>query len=332
MKNTILLAIVCIALGFSAGWLAKPDTKSNGGSPSDEPSKRSSTSSKTSTATAKKHQPTARPARTGATAKKVTSMDELDPETKKQIEESQKKQQKMVRDQLKKKFDLKIASMVKELGLDASQEKALRAFFDQQLDLLSSSSPMESMGDPDSMKKMAAAMRGDGLDDYMKEFLSDDQMEGLETFQKRQKKNKIEGKAMKDLSKIQQALDLTDDQRDAVYNVLVEDAEKSIDAQSDANVVMDGMMKTMGLDIDMGDMDVGSLMQMDANQKKGEKIDQVSIIAQMKEDRAKKIDAKVERMAPVLNEAQLDQYRNHLESKGGMFNMMIQGMESAGDQ
>jgi len=49
-------------------------------------------------------------------------------------------------------------------------------------------------------------------------------------------------------------------------------------------------------------------------------VDQASVIAKMKEDRARKIDTKVERMAPVLNESQLDQYRNHLESKGGIFN------------
>ncbi len=42
---------------------------------------------------------------------------------------------------------------------------------------------------------------------------------------------------------------------------------------------------------------------------------------------AKKIDAKVERMAPVLSEPKLKQYRNYLESSGGLFNMMMQGME-----
>jgi hypothetical protein len=135
---------------------------------------------------------------------------------------------------------------------------------------------------------------------------------------------------MQDLARIQQALDLNDDQRDAVYNVLVEDAEKSIAAKSDASVVMDGMMKSMGFEMDMGEIDMGSLMQMDFEQD-GD-VDQASVIAKMKEDRVRKIDAKVERMAPVLNEAQLDQYRNHLESKGGMFNMMIQGMGGGGGQ
>jgi len=324
MKNTLLLALVCIALGFSAGWLAKPNTATTETTQTNKQSKRSST---TTASSSEKPNPRTRH-RSQAEVKTVTSDDELDPETKKRIEEAQERQKKIMSEQLGKKFNLKIATMVKELGLDATQEKALRAFFDKQIDLLSSSNPMENMSDPDSMKMMAAAMRGDGLDDYMKDFLSEEQMEGLDTFQKRQQKNKIEGKALKDLSTIQQVLDLSDDQRDAVYNVLVEDAEKSIANQSDANVVMGGMMKSMGLDMDMGEMDMGSLMALESPQNE-EKVDKASIITKMKDDRAKKIDTKVERMASVLDDAQLKQYRNHLESKGAMFNMMIQGIEQS---
>jgi len=325
MKNTLLLAMVCIALGFSAGWLAKPDTATTETTQTNKQSKRPSAATASSS-----EKPTPRTRqRSHAEVKTITSAEELDPETQKQIEKSQERQKKMMREQLGKKFNLKIATMVKELGLDATQEKALRAFFDKQLDLLSSSNPMENISDPDSMKKMAAAMRGDGLDDYMKDFLSEEQMEGLDTFQKRQQKNKIEGKALKDLSTIQQVLDLTDDQRDSVYNVLVEDAEKSIANQSDANVVMGGMMKSMGLDMDMGEMDMGSLIALELPENQEEEVDKVSIITKMKDDRAKKIDTKVERMASVLDDAQLKQYRNHLESKGAMFNMMIQGIEQS---
>lgn len=236
----------------------------------------------------------------------------------------------MMRNQLKKKFDMRIDSMIAELGLDADQEKALRAYFDKQLDILSSTDPQKMMSDPDSMAKLAAAMRGDDLAEAMSEHLTDEQKEGLEAMQLRKKKNKIDGIAMKDLSKIQQALDLTDEQRDEVYNILIEDAETKLENESDANVVMNGMMSSMGIDMDMGDMDMGAMMQLDPSQN-NTPADQSSIIAQMKEQRARQIDAKVERMAPALNETQLRQYRNHLENKGGMFNMMIQGMEMQGE-
>ena len=195
--------------------------------------------------------------------KDVVHYADLDEETKQQIEQAQTRQQKMVRNQLKKKFDMRIEAMVAELGLDTDQEKALRAYFDKQLDLLSSSNPMEMAGDPESMKTMAAAMRSDGLAEAMDEHLSKEQKEALDAMQQRKKKNKIEGLAMKDLSKIQQALDLNDEQRDEVYNILIEDAESKLENESDASVVMNGMMKSMGLEMDMGDMDMGALMQLD---------------------------------------------------------------------
>ncbi|NWK55097.1 hypothetical protein HW115_05715 [Verrucomicrobiaceae bacterium N1E253] len=323
MKNTILLAILCLALGFSAGWLAKPATTT--APPEEDPApvtRANKKASPKSVATT----PDTRP-RTRSSVEVYSSDDELDEETKQQINEAQSRQQKMVRDQLKKKFDLKIAAMVEELGLDAEQEKALRDFFEQQLDVLSESNPMEMASDPEAMKKLAAAMRGDGLNEHMANHLSEEQIDKLEAFETRQKKNKTEGMAMKDLAKIQQALDLSEEQRDAVYGILVEDAAKNLENQSDTTVVMDGMMKSMGMEMDLGDMDFDGLMQLDPAQNNGEPIDQSSVIAKMKEDRTKKIDAKVERMAPVLNENQLKQYRSHLESKGGLFNMMIQGME-----
>ncbi len=255
----------------------------------------------------------------------------MDPETKKMMDEVQKKQKEMVQKRQKEEFDIRIAAMVKELGLDANQEKALRAFFDKQLKVLDEGDVMSMGGDAESMKKLAAALRGDGLNDAMQDVFTDDQMEGLEAMQGRKKNRMIESHAMKDLAKLQGTLDLADDQKDEVYTILVEDAEKALDEQSDANFVMKDMMSSVmggtGIEMDMGDMDFSSLMALESG---GEEsfVDKANIIQKMKDDHQKKINAKVERLAPVLNETQLEQYRKSLENKGGMFKMMMQGMES----
>lgn len=330
MKNTILLVAICLTLGFAVAWFAKPSAPEEANDPNPTRSTRKATprSHSESNQTAEQRSRASK-ASVSSSVKIVSSEDELDEETKKQIEQAQSRQQKMMRNSLKKKFDMRIDAMVAELGLDANQEKALRDYFDKQLDILSSADPQTAMTDPEAMAKMAAAMRGDGLTEAMADHLSEDQQAGLEAMQARKKKNKIEGMAMKDLSKIQQNLDLTDDQRDEVYNILIEDAETKLENESDTNVVMNGMMKSMGIDMDLGDMDMGSMMQLDPAQNDGE-VDPANAIAQIQEQRANNINAKVERMAPVLNETQLKQYRNHLESSGGMLNMMMQGMQTQG--
>jgi hypothetical protein len=139
--------------------------------------------------------------------------------------------------------------------------------------------------------------------------------------------SKIESRAMKDLAKLQQTLDLSEDQKQKVYDVLMEDAVKSLASQSDADFVTRSMMSSMGVEMDLGDMDMGSVMTLHTDSEDAP-TDRASMIKQMKENRQKKIDAKVERLAPVLDESQQQQYRKSLENKGGMFNMMIQGVEA----
>lgn len=326
MKNSLIIALVSIGLGFAAGWLIKPETAAPEGT--ETAARATSRKAKPSSPQSSSDSDKAKPARrSGVTVKTMTSEDDMDPEMKKAIEESQRKQTEMVKKRLSDQYDMKIAAMVKELGLDASQEKALRAFYAEQLEKIDFSEGMAAMGNPDKMKEMAAALRGDGLGDAMKNILSEDQMEGFEAMQERKKNSKIESRAMKDLAKLQQSLDLSEDQKQKVYDVLMEDAEKSLASQSDADYVTRAMMSSMGVEMDLGDMDMGSMMSLHTEGENAP-TDRASMIKKIKEDRKKRIDTKVERLNPVLNETQQQQYRKSLENKGGMFNMMLQGVEA----
>mgnify|MGYP000288907090 CR=1 FL=1 len=88
------------------------------------------------------------------------------------------------------------------------------------------------------------------------------------------------------------------------------------------------MMSNMGLDIDLGDMDMGSLMGMNPEGENAPQ-DPAAMLKKIQEDRQTKIDAKVQRLAPLLSESQQQQYRKSLESQGGMMNMLLQGMGDA---
>lgn len=321
MKPTIPLVLAGIAIGFAGGWLAKPDTTTaeNDTIPENaRPSTRAE--SRTKAKVDEKPRSTSRKAITV-----VRDGEEVDPEMQKAMDESRKKQQEMVRNRMKKQYDLRIAAMVRELGLNPEQEKALREFYDQQLDKLTSMDPEKLLNDPEGIKDLAASMRGDGLNDFMKDKLTAEQQERLEAMQKRQHKNKIEARAMKTLAKLQQSLDLTEEQEDQAYAILSKDAEKQVEAQTDEDFIMRSYMETMGMGFDMGDDDLGGVFKIQQAAQDGG--DPKDIIEQIKKDRQAEIDRKVELMSPVLNEGQLKQYRGQLENQGGIFDMMLQGDE-----
>ena len=249
-------------------------------------------------------------------------------EMEKQIEKGERMHRRMVQKGIKDRFDMRIAVMISELDLNADQEAALKAYFDKQLEKLTKMDGPLFTGSEEEVKKLAAALRGDGLNAAMKDHLTTAQMDGLEALQKRKKTSRLESQAFKGLAKLQQTLDLTAEQKDKVYNLLIEDAEKKINAQSDRDFLMQNMMQGMGMSMGFGGMDEITSYAYDGNDGP---MDHSTRLQRMKEARKKKIDAKVERLAPVLNDLQKKQYRRTLENKGGMFQMMMHGMGDGGN-
>lgn len=179
------------------------------------------------------------------------------------------------------------------------------------------------MASEDATAALAAALRGDGLVDHMADLISDEQLVKLEEIQERKKNNTIESTALKSLSKLQQALDLDDDQKDQVYDLLLEDAEKNLDSESDAELVTKTMMSGMGVDLDLESMGISELFNMSNSPDPGV-TDKESLMEKMAEARQNSINEKVERFSSILNETQQAQYRKDLESKGGLGNSIMQ--------
>ena len=328
MKNTMIFVALSLVIGFAVGWLAKPAKET----PQDDNVRVIAARTPSRSADPSSAPRQARPAqRSGVTARKASPGGAMDPGTVELMrEESRKRENKMMRKIYAGKFDARIVAIVKELGLSAVQEKALRTFFDGQLEKIDmSAAETVSPGNVDSeeLKRTVAAMRGDGLNEFMKDHLTGVQMEALETFQERQRNNKIESHALKGYARLQD-LNLSDDQRDKVYNLLVEDAEKRLASQSDLDFLSRSMMSGIGVEADLGDIDIGSVI---GHAEGGGSEAHGAWLKRRDELRKKMIDMKVARLAPVLNEAQQQQYRKILEDKGRAFMLPFGSMVPRGD-
>lgn len=330
MNKLLNVALVCLPIGFASGWLAKPsnDSKIVKSTPiaasvqESEPKKKLPRPGSLSPSQKARKQPTMGSSFTI----NGDSADELSPEMKKMVEDAKNSQMDMMSKSVAGKFDLRIASMVAKLGLDAAQESALRAFFDGQLKKIDPSLMMAG-GSPEKYAEMAAALRGDGLKEFMADQLDEKQLEEFDALEKRKHENKVESAALKNLAKLQQTLDLSDSQKDEIFGLYVENAKQKLDNQSDSSFVSEAMMSSMGVSMDLEEMGLESVMEMP--EMTGGEMDQATMMQFMKDSRQKKIDQKVKKLSPILNENQLSQYRKSLENKGSAMNMIIQNVEGA---
>ena len=74
----------------------------------------------------------------------------------------------------------------------------------------------------------------------------------------------------------------------------------------------------VGIELDADDLGISGIMDAQIGGEPGT-TDPGDIMARMKENQAKKVNEKVEALSPVLDEKQLEQYRQHLESKSSGF-------------
>lgn len=224
----------------------------------------------------------------------------------------------------------KVAAIAKELGLDETQTAHLQAYYDAQVDILSNANPRTVFTDAEAIPALAASLREEGLGEHMAEVMTEEQQASLLAIQERKKSNEVESKAMTNFAKLQTSLDLTDEQKDKVYTTLLEDSETRSENQSDGDYVMRSYMQSMGMHFDMGDMDMGNVIEIASSAQQGEEVDQEQMLADITADRDAQIEAKVERMSSVLDETQLNTYRTQLNNQGSMFTRMIQGMSRGG--
>jgi hypothetical protein len=207
-----------------------------------------------------------------------------------------------------KRTEARIAELVAKLGLSSQQEARLRAHFDAQKPEVTVDAAGNSVR-VDSRQAMSPQERAASLDKLMEEMLTEDQQEAYETFKETERNQQVEARALRDMASLTQAVELRDDQRDAVYEILQNNA------RSEAGTAMEAGMPPVGMlanaEFTAGPDGEGAVVRMVAPGVEG--ANQEEVMNQMREQQQARVDAKVESLSGVLDAAQLAAYRAQLE-------------------
>ena len=333
MKNTIVLALVCIGLGFAAGWIAKPATETaavpdSGSSPSAPSNPRTEGISNRSESL---------PTESDRSKTTLNSFiiggddipDHSDPEAREAAERAKNRFAGRFEKQQQAKLDARIAKLVAELGLTSDQEAQLRTALEGKLEGIGGL--LAGGGDPSKLGEFSKILSGKSVDEALAGILTPGQEAAHEALQKREFENKVEARALKSLASLSY-LDLTQEQKDAAYDILYADAEKTVDNASPESNMMSAVTEGMGIDFNVEELGVGgAVISATTVQGSTDQLSPVETMAKIKEGMAKRVDEKVEALRPVLTESQLEQYRAKLES-GGMLGGFLDGFGDGGEE
>ena len=325
MKFNILLAITCIAIGASIAWLAKPDPQVDTAKAEAE-DKKTSSDTKTTSSESQKREASDRTI-VENTEPPAIAVIPADGEGSEQAREMGNRMEQMFKKRQQAKLDARISKLVAQLNLTSDQEAALRKAAE---DRMSSFGEMMS-GDVDP-SKIGDMLNSDGIDEALADILTPEQKEELEEVKEREVANKVEAQALRELAKLSN-LDLSQEQKDAAYDILYKDAQNSVGNETPATGIVSMITEGFGIELDSDTLGVATAMIPSGDDIANGDIEQdpQAMMAKATENMNKRIDDKVEAMRPVLNDNQLDQYRKDLELKsGGIFGGLLNGFGAGG--
>ena len=328
MKNTLVIGLLCLGIGFGAAWLVKP-AKTPRETAEDLPSKSNTPPPAQKRPTTISERPSKSDNRPEDPKPVLVQGEEPAPDARvDQRRRGQDRFREMMVTRQKAKEEAQIKKLVDRLGLTDAQADQLRAHYAKNREKLQAL--MEGgEGDWSRVKDFTKMMRGDELEGALADILTEDQKSSYQEMKQRDRANQVEARAYKDLAKIQGVIDLSAEQKDQVYSILHEEADRSIDANKDANTMVSAFTEGLGITIDPGDLGIASVVQVQIDRAaNGEQPEPQNGDWQktMQENRQKEIDQKVEALAPVLDDAQEQTYRAHLESQGaGLLGGLLQG-------
>ncbi len=316
---------MALAIGLAIGWIVKPTPAA--------PAADLAKVAPPKTSPRKDPKPT--PPTADKTKPKVTSSfiiggrqqpGEMSDDDQSQAKKMQKRMEEMMQKRQEKKLEARILKLVAQLNLTPEQEAALRkAAAENQVD---AASLMSGDFDPSQLANLSA----DGsIEDSLADILTDEQKEEHAALKKRELANKIESKALQNLAKLGD-LDMTQEQKDAAYDILYKQAEETTtDEESSANGILSAVTEGLGLEIDPDDLDFGAISATEA--ENGEAPNQQDLMARMQESQQRKIEEKIEALRPVLNDDQLEQYRQSLNLRqGGILGGVLGGFSIGGSE
>jgi hypothetical protein len=334
MKNTIVVGVVMLGLGFAIGWVAKPvpfqptasvaaaKTAAAAGNAGISPAEKESGEA---LQTKRAEREPAAPKPPGQPS------DEQMAQAKKMQSEMSKAMVKRIRG----KFEQQIEKLAESLHLTATQKSALTASFEEKMKKLEAL----DFSDPKAMSGMTDALKGltnKALEDELAPGLSEEQKTAMADFKEKELRGKVDTMALKGISKMQGVIDFQEGQRDEVYKILSASAEATAMAEEEEPDVAKLLTDGMGIELDPYDLGLQKVMS-DSMGMDGGKLNSATpegkkeMARNLRESIDQRVEQKVELLRPVLNEKQLGQYRDELKTKGlGVYGPMLNALDPTG--
>jgi Spy/CpxP family protein refolding chaperone len=323
MKPIIPLATLLV--GVAIGWFVRPAL--------DKPASDTAAAKPATSTEARPTAPTST-ATTSTTSSGRPASPEDDAKSKlpnAQMKKAQEQMAKRLVDMQRKKFEAKLNKLTAELNLTPQQQEKIRATMEKRMTALGTlfnRDPGASPGDREKqMEDLAAVMKSDGFDEATADILTAEQEEAYAGVKAKEREGRIEARALKDLGSLSTVLELTPDQRESIYDVLSTEAATREDNQKFG--MMNVFSESMGVQID-DELGIQDLMQehMENFQSRGDS-DMSDYRSTLREAIKQRTEAKLEALRPHLTETQVEQYRQHLETKAaGAMNMFGGGIDS----
>jgi hypothetical protein len=326
MKPIIPLA--CLVGGIAIGWFARPlaspaqpaSSAPVAAATSSVPATGSSTPASADTASTHS---SGRPVKTETDADKEKAEAKIKDEVKRQQDRINKR----ITDFQRKKFEARLMKLAEELHLSPEQQEKIRASMEERFSKMGELFEFRLDSSEEKSRRtndLGEMMKTDGLDEATAGILSDTQQEQYAGFKGKERQNRIESRAFKDLGNVTNVIDLTPDQRDAVYQVLSDQATER-ENRSSNTVMMNAFTEGMGMQID-DELGVQDIMQEQANSQMDDKqLSQEDRLKAMHESIKQSAEAKAESLRRHLTETQFQQYRSHLQTKAASMISMFGG-------
>ena len=318
-----------LGLGTAIGWVVKPAPPSLVATAADGVSALEAAASVMATPSTEPTVPGKR-AQRESTAKKPSNMP-----TEAQMDQARKMQTDLAKDMVKRhraKLEQQIERLGDKIQLTGAQKAGLTAWLDEQM------KKMESMdlSDPLAMVKLpevAGSITNEALESQLAPSLTNEQQAALVDFKDNELHLKVDALALKSLSKLQGVIEFENGQRDEVFKILTKDAEVAAAAELKNPDMSKIFTEGMGIDIDPYDLGLQTIItdtMADSGKEGDAGHDKPQIGQKMREILDKRIEEKIDKLRSVLNEKQLDAYRDELKTKGmGVYGQVISGFESA---
>lgn len=292
MKSIPLIASAAIALGFSLGWGLKP-----GPAPTPEDAG----------AAHRPERPRSRPPQPWASEdpgnhSRKTS---VRPVTRTDADETTQTEESLVAAvtaEGQERDESLIAEWVEALDLSADQEAQLRQHFAERRESIAH---RIKEGDTSDAPDLIST---DGLDEFFADQLDAGQEELYQQKKDANRLRKVESRALRELARLNEAIELGPEQRDAVYELLYDEANgMTSDTPTAAKDSKDGT----GIGLKAGDLE-HSGGQKPMAPAAGFATDQ-----ELQELWQAETEKQIEQLAGILDPAQLAAYRQYLDSRQG---------------